>query len=305
MVSSVSKQLAGRLVVRDLSFTLSAGETLGLVGPNGSGKTTTIRMLLDILRPDSGEIRVFGDPPSTRLSDRIGYLPEERGLYRSMTISRTLIYLAALKDMPERRAWPQIERLLKRVGLWQHRNTKVGELSRGMSQLIGFCAAIQHQPELLILDEPFSGLDPVNVKIMKDLISEVSDGGTAVVFSTHQMEDVEALCERVLMMKLGASVLYGRLSEIKAHHQTNAIVVDFEGRLSSITGVERVVPKGEGSAELVLEPGADAHEVLRALANDGIRLTRFQLIVPTLNEIFLQLAVNEPNRGVDSGGGTR
>ena len=286
----VCKRFAGRAVVDSLSFAVHPGETFGLVGPNGSGKTTTIRMLLDIIRPDSGRIAILGAPLSDSVKDRIGYLPEERGLYRSVTTERTLRYLAALKGMPEREAVPRIEELLRRTDLWRHRDKQVGELSRGMSQLIGFCAAIQHRPNLLILDEPFSGLDPLNVKLMKELIVDVGRSGTTIIFSTHQMEDVEELCERVLMLDHGRRVLYGGLREIKARYRANAVLIEYEGRLGPLRGVERTVERGFTAAELLLAPGTDPQDVLRQIAADGPRVSRFELATPSLNEIFIRVA---------------
>lgn len=287
---SISKRFGERAVVNALSFAVGAGETFGLVGPNGSGKTTTIRMLLDIIRPDSGRIAVLGAPLSDEVKDRIGYLPEERGLYRSVTVERTLYYLAALKGLPHRAAAPRIEELLKRTELWPHRQKKVGELSRGMSQLIGFCAAIQHRPDLLILDEPFSGLDPLNVKLMKELIIEVGNSGTTIIFSTHQMEDVEELCERVLMLYHGDRVLYGQLRQIKERYRENAILLDYDGQLGHLHGVERVISRSASSAELLLAPGADAQAVFRQLAKSGVSVTRFELATPSLNDIFIRVA---------------
>ena len=289
-VEDVSKRFAGRAVVNGLSFEVNRGATFGLVGPNGSGKTTTIRMLLDIIRPDAGRIAILGRPLSSDAKDRIGYLPEERGLYRGVTVERTLHYLAALKGMSRRAAAPRIEALLKRTGLWEQRDKRVGELSRGMSQLIGFCAAIQHRPDLLILDEPFSGLDPLNTKMMKEMISDAGNSGTAIIFSTHQMEDVEALCQRVLMLHHGLRVLYGGLREIREHYRENAILVEYQGRLGRLEGVQRVVPHGTSAAELQLAPGSDPQDVLEQLAREDLRIRRFELVTPSLTEIFIRVA---------------
>jgi ABC-2 type transport system ATP-binding protein len=289
-ILNVSKRFGGRVVVDALSCAVERGQTFGVVGPNGSGKTTTIRMLLNIIRPDSGRIAVLGAPISDAVKDRIGYLPEERGLYRGVSVRRTLLYLAALKGVPEREATPRIEALLRRTELWQHRNKKVGELSRGMSQLIGFCAAVQHDPELLILDEPFSGLDPLNVKLMKEMIAEIGRAGTTIIFSTHQMEDVEELCERVLMLDHGHRVLYGRLAEIKARYRENTIQIEFEGELGRPHGVDRVLRRGASAADLVLAPSADPQDVLRQLIAAGLRLTHFELAAPSLTDIFIRIA---------------
>lgn len=289
-VDSVTKSYAGRVVVDRLSFAIRRGETFGLVGPNGSGKTTTIRMLLDIVRPDCGQIRILGRPFSDALKDRIGYLPEERGLYRSVSVERTLFYLAALKGVTRERAAPRIEELLRRAGLWQHRQKNVGALSRGMSQLIGFCVAILHRPDLLILDEPFSGLDPLNVRLMKEMIAAAGREGTSIIFSTHQMEDIEELCERVLMLAQGRRVLYGALQEIKDAHRAAGILLEYEGPLAWVDGIRDVVRRGPNVVELILAPGYDQQMILRQLVSSDVTVHRFERAVPSLNEIFITVA---------------
>ena len=204
------KRFGSHVAVRDVSLSLDPGEVVGLVGPNGAGKTTTIRMLLDILPPDQGSVSVFGAPVSPQAQSRIGYLPEERGLYRSLRVIPNMLYLAELKGMRREQALRRADELFALLGLEPHRGKKVSELSRGLGQLVQFAATILHEPSFIVLDEPFSGLDPVNVRVMKDAVSRLRNEGAAIMFSTHQMTDVEELCDRVIMIDGGAVVLDGR-----------------------------------------------------------------------------------------------
>jgi ABC-2 type transport system ATP-binding protein len=286
-VSNVVKTYGSKSVVNNVSFGVSPGETFGLIGPNGAGKTTTIRMMMDIVKPDSGEIRILGERLSEETKNKIGYLPEERGLYKKLTVTETLTYLAALKgkQVDSRRT----EGLLKRVGMLAHKNKKIEELSRGMGQLIQFLATIIHDPQLIILDEPFAGLDPVNTELLKEIILEMRGQGKAFILSTHQMNQVEELCDRILMINHGRSVLYGRLTDIKNKYRNNSVLVDAEDELGELDGVVNIRQQGK-YAELFLDGKTPPQQVLKQIVSRGIAVNRFEVTTPTLNQIFIQVA---------------
>ncbi|VVB52664.1 putative ABC transporter ATP-binding protein [uncultured archaeon] len=283
-VLNLSKSFNGQNVVRDISFDISKGEIFGLIGPNGAGKTTIIRMLLDIIRPDSGEIRILDDRLSEEIKDQIGYLPEERGLYKKLTVFETLAYLGALKEIDSKK---RAAFLLQKMGMLQHKDKKISELSKGMQQKIQIIAAIIHDPDFIILDEPFSGLDPVNMKLVKDLIMELGKEGKTILISTHMMDQVERMCSRIFMIHKGEGVLYGKIDEIKSRYGKNTVLLEFEGELKNIQGVKKMNNSGN-YAELILEPGADPTEVLKKLA-EMVRVSKFELSMPSLNEIFIQV----------------
>jgi len=281
-VSHVSKSFNGQSVVRDISFDIASGEVFGLIGPNGAGKTTIIRMLLDIMRPDSGEIRILD--AADKIKDMIGYLPEDRGLYRRLTIMDTLMYLGALKN---RQSKERTLELLDKMGMLSNRDMKISELSKGMQQKIQIIAAICHDPGFIILDEPFSGLDPVNMKLVKDLIIQLGKEGKTILISTHMMDQVERMCDRILMIHKGSGVLYGSVGEIKSRFGKNTIFLEFEGQLENIAGVKKINYSGN-YAELILEEGADAQNVLKNIVS-MVRVNKFEISMPSLNEIFIQV----------------
>jgi len=281
-VSHVSKSFNGQSVVRDISFDIASGEVFGLIGPNGAGKTTIIRMLLDIMRPDSGEIRILD--AADEIKDMIGYLPEDRGLYRRLTIMDTLMYLGALKN---RQSKERTLELLDKMGMLSNRDMKISELSKGMQQKIQIIAAICHDPGFIILDEPFSGLDPVNMKLVKDLIIQLGKEGKTILISTHMMDQVERMCDRILMIHKGSGVLYGSVGEIKSRFGKNTIFLEFEGQLENIAGVKKINYSGN-YAELILEEGADAQNVLKNIVS-MVRVNKFEISMPSLNEIFIQV----------------
>jgi len=281
-VSHVSKSFNGQSVVRDISFDIASGEVFGLIGPNGAGKTTIIRMLLDIMRPDSGEIRILD--AADEIKDMIGYLPEDRGLYRRLTIMDTLMYLGALKN---RQSKERTLELLDKMGMLSNRDMKISELSKGMQQKIQIIAAICHDPGFIILDEPFSGLDPVNMKLVKDLIIQLGKEGKTILISTHMMDQVERMCDRILMIHKGSGVLYGSVGEIKSRFGKNTIFLEFEGQLENIAGVRKINYSGN-YAELILEEGADAQNVLKNIVS-MVRVNKFEISMPSLNEIFIQV----------------
>lgn len=287
-VAQISKSFKRVKAVDNVSFSVGSGEILGMVGPNGAGKTTTIRMLMDIIKPDEGEIRVLGEPLNERTKDRIGYLPEERGLYRKLRVSESLAYLAALKGIDVETVKDRAERLLDRVGMLQHKDKKTEELSRGMGQIIQFVATVLHEPELVVLDEPFAGLDPVNTQLLKELVMEFRSQGKAIILSTHMMNQVEELSDRVLMIHKGQAVLYGSLSEVKARYRNNSILLHSDGQPDDLPGV--IGSKNQGKyVELFLDGQVLPQEVLAALVSQGITVDRFEVSTPSLNEIFIQV----------------
>ena len=282
------KRFGDRTAVEDVSLSAAPGEVIGLVGPNGAGKTTTIRMLLDIIQPDAGEVSVFGAALTAAAQERIGYLPEERGLYRSLRVIPNLLYLAELKGVPRERAMQRADQLLDRLGLEPHRGKKVSELSRGLGQLVQFAATLIHEPAFVVLDEPFSGLDPVNVRLMKDVVADLRAQGAAIMFSTHQMTDVEELCDRVVMIDDGRVVLDGLLSEIKRQFAGSELFIASDHAPDAIDGVLRSRRDGTGYV-LRLADGYAPESVLRALLDRGAKIDRFELATPSLEEIFLRV----------------
>jgi ABC-2 type transport system ATP-binding protein len=292
-VSHVVKSYDDKVVVSDLSFAVNRGEIFGIIGPNGAGKTTTIRMMMDIIKPDSGEVTVLGERLSDPIKDRLGYLPEERGLYRKLTVSDVIIYLASLKGMSRQAAETKADELLEQTGMLPHKGKKVEELSRGMSQIIQFIVTIIHSPELVILDEPLAGLDPVNAELLKGMFAGLRERGTTLILSTHQMNEVEELCDRVLMINRGRQVLYGRLDEIKAKYQSNSVLVDYEGKLDELPGVVAKRTR-RGYVELVLDARTTPRQILERLVGTGLAIKRFEVATPPLNEIFLKV-VGERN----------
>ena len=287
-VSRVSKSFNGNTVVSDISFSVGQGEIFGLIGPNGAGKTTTIRMIMDIIKPDSGEINILGESLDKDTKNRIGYLPEERGLYKKLTVLKSLSYLASLKGVETHLANSRAKELLERVGMLPYQGKKIDELSRGMGQLIQFLTTIMHDPSLIILDEPFANLDPVNTELLKEIILELRGQGKAIILSTHRMNEVEALCDRILMINKGCSVLYGELSEIKSKYRNNSVFLEFEGELGKVEGV--IVKHDYGKyIELFLDGETPPQTVLEQLVNQGIKVNRFEVSTPSLNEIFIQV----------------
>ena len=286
--SQISKSFKGIKVVEDVSFTIGQGEVFGMVGPNGAGKTTTIRMLMDIIKPDSGEIKILGEPINEGIKNRLGYLPEERGLYKKLTVSESLSYLAALKNMKRRLARDRAEELLKRVNMLPHKDKKTEELSHGMGQLIQFVATILHNPELVVFDEPFAALDPVNTQLLKESILELRSQGKSVILSTHMMNQVEELCDRILMINKGQAVLYGSLAEIKSRYRNNSVFLECDRLPEGLPGV--VGSKNHLKyVELFLDGRTSPQEVLSALISKGVTVSRFEVSTPSLNEVFIRV----------------
>jgi len=287
-VNHIVKSYADKLAVDDLSFSVAQGEIFGLIGPNGAGKTTTIRMMMDIIRPDSGGVIILGEKLSEASKDKLGYLPEERGLYRKLSVMDSIVYLASLKGMDRHSAEEKANELLNQTGMLPHKGKKIEELSKGMGQIIQFIVTIIHDPELVILDEPFAGLDPVNTELLKGMFADLRNQGKAVILSTHQMNQVEELCDRILMINHGRSVLHGKLADIRSKYRSNSVLLDFEGKLAEVPGVtEKRAHKGY--VELVLDENATPQQVLERLVSTGIIINRFEVATPPLNEIFLKV----------------
>ena len=277
------------VAVEDLSLTIGPGSVYGLLGPNGAGKTTTLRMILDILAPDSGKVRLFGEPFERRHLHRVGYLPEERGLYKKMKIRDHLVYLAQLHGVEAARADRQAAHWCERMALAEWMPRKVEELSKGMQQKVQFIAALLHDPDFIILDEPFAGMDPVNTALIKDAILDLKAAGKTVLFSTHRMDQVEKLCDSICLVNRGRALLQGELKQIKAAHGKNTVQINYEGDGEFLEGngfVESFNDYGN-YAEVRLQPGADPQELLRRVAAGGSRVSRFELVEPSLEQIFI------------------
>jgi ABC-2 type transport system ATP-binding protein len=290
-VEGLVKRYGEVVAVDRLSFEVMRGEIFGLLGPNGAGKTTTIRILLDILQPDQGLVSVLGRSPN-RAKDQVGYLPEERGLYRNLRVLDTLIYLAELKGLSRPVAHERAVGLLERLELTDWMTNKVGDLSRGMRQRLQFAASMVHDPLVLFLDEPFQGLDPINVERIKRLIAELHGQGKTVVLSTHQMNMVEALCDRILLIHRGRGVLYGPLAEIKGRYAPHAIRVEADRIPSGIGGV-KAVARDDGAFDLTLEDGVRPDDVLRGLLDLGVSIRAFEVSPVPLEDIFVTVVSQE------------
>lgn len=286
-ISHISKSFGPVKAVKDVSFEVFPGEIFGLLGPNGAGKTTTIRVMLDIFRPDGGSITLFDGKLTEDAKRRIGYLPEERGLYKDIKLEPTLIYLATLKGLDEATARQRLETWLKRFDLYEHRQKKVQELSKGMQQKAQLIATLLHDPDLIIVDEPFSGLDPVNTRLVKDIIEEQRQAGKAIIMSTHQMHQVEALCSRIVLIDNGEAVLYGAVDQIRRQFAGNAVILTGQGSFTDIPGVLEARQQN-GDWHLALEVGVSPQEVLRSLAlREDVKIERFEIAEPSLDDIFV------------------
>ena len=288
-INNISKRFGETVAVDDLSFTIHPGEIFGLLGPNGAGKTTCIRMLLDIFEPDSGEITVLGGPMTDEKKNRIGYLPEERGLYQDIPLERCLTFLAALKGMPEKSIGSKLIDYLKYFDLYEVRGKKVKELSKGMQQKAQLISTLVHDPDLIIIDEPFTSLDPVNTEMVKDILEEKRDEGKAIIMSTHQMNQVEELCDRILLIDHGHRVLYGTLQEIQDQFASRDIFVRPRTPLPDVIDGVMEIRELNGRFLLVLSEGVEPHQVLKTLVNQGVEMNAFEVAIPPLNEIFIQV----------------
>lgn len=289
-VENVVKRFGEFTAVDNISFEVKAGRVFGFLGPNGAGKTTTIRMIVGITVPDEGKVELFGHQMSTDLQDKIGYLPEERGLYKKMKVQEQLRYFAALKDVSGKEADKRIDFWLDRMGLSDWKLKKANDLSKGMSQKIQFIAAVLHEPDLLILDEPFSGLDPVNVEVLLEVIAELKSKGKTIIFSTHLMETAERLCDDIILINKSRKVLGGRLREVKESFGKNRIALRCIGGdkiLQDKSLIENVVEHAD-EKELLLPENTDTQVLLKKLIESGAKITKFEQIEPSLNDIFIE-----------------
>ena len=287
---NVTKRFDEFVAVRDLSLEVREGTIFGLLGPNGAGKTTSIRMIVNITAPDEGGVAVMGEPVSPAVQPRIGYLPEERGLYKKMKVGEQLVFFAALKGLSSAEAAKRVDQWLERLELSEWKNKKPTDLSKGMQQKVQFIVTVIHDPEVLILDEPFSGLDPVSVNLLKTVILDLKQRGKTIIFSTHQMEQVEQMCDDICLINHGTQVLSGGLREVKRRFGKNTVILDYEGAESFLDGdLVKRHNRFANYSEILLNEGADAQEVLRRALAAGARVNRFELVEPSLNDIFIEV----------------
>jgi ABC-2 type transport system ATP-binding protein len=285
----VRKSYGGYAAVDGISFSIPPAHIFGLLGPNGAGKTSTIRMMIGITSPDSGSVRLFGKPLHRRVLHRVGYLPEERGLYRHMTVSANLIFLGQLAGLSVATAKERIASWTSRLGIADWVDRRVEELSKGMQQKIQFIAAQLHDPDLVVMDEPFAGLDPVNTMQLKDVLVGLRAAGKSILFSTHRMDQVEKLCDSICLINRGKAVLQGSLSEVKNGNGRRFVQIDYEGDGACLAGNPLIDSLNDygNHAEIRLKPGADSQELLQA-AMRTVRVIRFQVMDPSLEQIFIE-----------------
>jgi ABC-2 type transport system ATP-binding protein len=295
-LSHISKSFGALKAVNDVSFEVEKGEIFGLLGPNGAGKTTAIRVLLDIFKPDSGDVSILGGPMTETKKDKIGYMPEERGMYQDIPLDRCLIYLGTLKGLSPADAQGRISSYLEKFDLESSRHKKVKELSKGMQQKAQLITTLIHEPELIIIDEPFSGLDPINTQMVKDLLREQRDKGVTILMSTHQMHQVEELCDRIVLIDHGRTVLYGGLDEIRRQFSGHAVIVRTPGELPEMLGVEHIEKHNSSAYRLNLAPSTTSQEILRKLVEGGIQIDQFENAMPTLDEIFIRVVQQDDQK---------
>lgn len=289
-IDHITKRFGEFTAVSDLSLAVYPGRIYGLLGPNGAGKTTTIRMIVNIMAPDSGRIDVFGQQINPELQDRIGYLPEERGLYKKMKVGDQIQFFAALKNIDGKEADRRVDRWLSRLKLSEWKNRKSGELSKGMQQKVQFINSVIHEPDLLILDEPFSGLDPVNLELLKEVILELKAFGKTIIFSTHQMEIAERICDDICLINGSRKVLEGSIREVKRGFGRHAVALRLQGGdqvLADDSLVTKIDRHSDGM-EVFLADGANAQTLLKRLIEAGAQIERFEMIEPSLSNIFIE-----------------
>lgn len=287
------------------SWEARGGEVFGLLGPNGAGKTTTIRMLLDIIRPDEGEIRINGNTDMNREASfraRVGYLPEERGLYKKRKVMDVLTFLASLKGLPPAQSRTVANRLLDRFGLSEYRSKKISVLSKGMAQKLQILSCLVHDPDVIILDEPFSGLDPVNVRLIRELVQEMRAAGKLIFLSTHMMAEVEALCDRILLIHRGKQMLYGGLREVKKSHTDFDALLDADTKVDDLTCVARVVPTAHGQ-RIHLAQGRTVADLMLELGQKGRVVRKLEEGLLPIEDIFVALVGERPNSAASASPG--
>ena len=291
-VAHLAKAFGAAKAVQDVSFDVHAGEIFGLLGPNGAGKTTSIRIILDIFKPDQGTVSVLGGPMTDQKKERIGYLPEERGLYKDLTVEQCVAYLAELKGVSRAETKARSAGYFEQFDLTEHRRKKVNELSKGMQQKVQIITTLIHRPALVIIDEPFSGLDPVNTRMVQDLLMEQRTQGTTIVMSTHQMYQVEEMCDRLVLIDHGKTVLYGGVDEIRRSYADRAVRVVAKGELPAIPGVVETSRKGNEHT-LALSRDVESQHVLEQIVAAGVVIEQFELALPTMDDIFVKVVAGK------------
>jgi ABC-2 type transport system ATP-binding protein len=286
---NVVKSYGSTLALRGVSFDVHAGEIFGLLGPNGAGKSTLIRILMDIIRPDSGRVLVFGEARRREHLDRLGYLPEERGLYTKLSVTEVMVYFGALKGLSRHEARRRSAEWLERVELPHVATWKIDRLSKGMSQKVQIAAILLSDPELCVLDEPTTGLDPVNVRLVQTLLLERQRRGRTTILSTHQMNQVETLCDRIALIHQGRLMEYGLVDEVRRRHSRHEVVVHAAGPLPQIAAVSAAIPEGEGVWRLQLADGTAPSDVLTSLVRAGAAIDRFEPMLAPMEDIFLRI----------------
>ncbi len=287
-LNRISKAYDAKIAVQELSLQIQAGQMFGLLGPNGAGKTSSIRMMIGITMPDSGTVTLFGQPFTRKNLNRIGYLPEERGLYKKMKVIDQLVIMGQLHGLDAAEARTRAQRWSERLQISDAIQLRTEELSKGMQQKIQFISTLLHEPELIIMDEPFSGLDPVNTELLQDTLLEMKNAGKAILFSTHRMDQVEKLCDSICLINGGQAVLAGGMREVKSRYPRNHVVIDFEGDGSFVQHAAVAEYKSfPGHVEIQLKDGGDAQALLRA-ACERARIYKFDLMEPSLEEIFIR-----------------
>lgn len=304
-ISNASKSFAGQLAVNDVSFTVNPGEIIGFLGPNGAGKTTTLRMALGLIKPDSGSISLFGAPPGAHAFGRIGFLPEERGLYKKQTAREAIAHLARLNGMKGKAAFRRADEMLDRYGLSDAKRKKNKDMSKGMAQKVQLLAAIAHDPEFCILDEPFSGLDPVNQQVLESIVRELADGGRTIIFSTHVMEHAERLCDRIILMSGGHKVFDGTTqAALDKAPRRLVIASSHDALVETVTPFAQSVSRGDdGAYHLIMATAAETHTLLEACVNGGIKLSRFEPKPQSLHEAFVAMVGEDVTRTMTLGKG--
>jgi len=300
-LQSVSKSFAGKPAVRDVSFTVEPGQIVGFLGPNGAGKTTTLRMALGLIKPDSGSVKLFGEAPGENAFGRVGFLPEERGLYKKQTAREAIAHMARLNGLKKKQAFTLADEMLDRYGLGEAKRKKNKDMSKGMAQKVQLLAAIAHDPEFHMLDEPFSGLDPVNQQVLEGIVREIASRDRTIIFSTHVMEHAERLCDRIILMASGRKVFDGTTEAALAEAPRRVTVAsEMDGLAELIEPFAATVDnRPSGDLSLTLKPGAQAHDILERSVTQGLRLSKYEPIRPTLHEAFVTLVGEDVRQDMD------
>lgn len=290
-IQNVTKRFAGKVAVDDVSFDIMPGEIVGFLGPNGAGKTTSLRMALGLINPDEGQVKLFGDTPGAGAFGRVGFLPEERGLYKKQTAFETIVHMARLNGIKKGEAKKLADRLLSQYGLGEAKKKKNKDMSKGMAQKVQLLAAIAHDPEFYILDEPFSGLDPVNQQVLENMVREIADRGHTIMFSTHVMEHAERLCDRIILMSGGRKVFDGSTEAALDEAPRRLVIGSEDARLKAYLEphAQDLKTLEGGEFEIDLKPGHEAQTILEACVNNQIKLTGYEPMRPTLHEAFVAL----------------